>query len=352
MTLSEVSMPKQHSIISLEMPSDEESHTMSKPSYKPNTFDTTLDDYSVSDAALQVSKNSCISWQNQAFHTTDEVTPVEPTVTTGTSQRGQVCTMSQRMAESVSQQNFYGDQGMHYMASQATTGDTDEDLIHNAHLQLQERMRNPITFYAEMMGEYILYLQQALKQPNAKEFVKVVIKEVNGHVDSNNWMLRKQSKVPEVIQIVPSVWSLWRKRDLITNKVKSHKARLNLHGGKQVYGMKYFETYALVVTWFAIRLMIIFRIIFCWALWQVDFFMAYPQAPIKMDINMELPQGIQTKHGNSRDHVLKLEKNIYGQKQAGGVWNSFLLDKLTSIGFTMSLIDDSIFFRDDIIFMV
>jgi hypothetical protein len=50
------------------------------------------------------------------------------------------------------------------------------------------------------------------------------------------------------------------------NKVKSHKARLILHGRKQVYGMNYFETFAPVVTWFAIRLMIIFGIIFCWAL--------------------------------------------------------------------------------------
>jgi hypothetical protein len=49
---------------------------------------------------------------------------------------------------------------------------------------------------------------------------------------------------------------------------------------------------------------------------------------------------------------LKLEKNIYGQKQAGRMWNSFLLDKLMSIGFTTSLIDDCIFFHDDIIFMV
>jgi hypothetical protein len=80
--------------------------------------------------------------------------------------------------------------------------------------------------------------------------------------------------------------------------------------------------------------------------------MAYPQAPIKMGIYMELPQGIQTKHGNSKEHVLKLERNIYGQKQAGRVWNSFLVEKLTSIGFTMSLIDDCIFFHGDVVFMV
>ncbi len=46
-------------------------------------------------------------------------------------------------------------------------------------------MRNPIAFHAKMMGD-IMYLQQALTQPNVKEFVQAVIKEVNGHVDSNN----------------------------------------------------------------------------------------------------------------------------------------------------------------------
>jgi hypothetical protein len=35
---------------------------------------------------------------------------------------------------------------------------------------------------------------------------------------------------------------------------------------------------------------------------QVDFVMAYPQAPVEMDMYMELPTGIHTKHGNSKDH--------------------------------------------------
>jgi hypothetical protein len=80
--------------------------------------------------------------------------------------------------------------------------------------------------------------------------------------------------------------------------------------------------------------------------------MAYPQAPIKMDIYMELPQGIRTTHGNSKNHVLKLEKNIYGKKEAGHLWNLFLVDKLMSIGFTPLLINGCVFFRNYIIFMV
>jgi hypothetical protein len=91
--------------------------------------------------------------------------------------------------------------------SQATTSKTDEDLFHDSHLQLQERMRNPIAFHAELMGD-IMYLQQGLRQLDAMEFIQAVIKEVYGHVDSNNWTLRKQSEVPEEVQIVPSVWTL------------------------------------------------------------------------------------------------------------------------------------------------
>ncbi len=53
-----------------------------------------------------------------------------------------------------------------------------------------------------------------------------------------------------------------RKHNLITNEITKHKARLNLHGGKQAYGMNYYETYTPVVTWFAVRLMIVMGIIF------------------------------------------------------------------------------------------
>jgi len=80
--------------------------------------------------------------------------------------------------------------------------------------------------------------------------------------------------------------------------------------------------------------------------------MAHHQAPIECDMYMELPQGIQVSEGDSSDYVLKLLKNIYGQKQAGRVWNEFLLNKLTSLGYKASMIDDCVFYRGDIIFMV
>jgi hypothetical protein len=71
-----------------------------------------------------------------------------------------------------------------------------------------------------------------------------------------------------------------------------------------------------------------------------------------MDMYMELPTGNHTKHGNFKDHILKLLANIYGQKQAGCLWNSYLITNLREINFKQSLIDDCIFYRDSIIFIV
>jgi hypothetical protein len=120
----------------------------------------------------------------------------------------------------------------------------------------------------------------------------------------------------------------------------------------QEFGVNYYDTYSTVVTWFAIWLMIVFAILFKRVMRQIDFVMAYPQAPIEMDMYMELPQGIQTKHGNSKDHVLMLLRNIYGQKQAGRVWNHYLTSKLLEVGFIQSLVADCVFYRRNTIFIV
>ena len=107
-----------------------------------------------------------------------------------------------------------------------------------------------------------------------------------------------------------------------------------------------------MVTWFAMQLMIIIAMISRCSLRQIDFVMAYAQAPIEMDLYMEIPHEIEMTEGNTKDYVLQLLANIYGQKQAGRVWNQYLVSKLESIGFTQSHIDECVFYRDNIIFIV
>ncbi len=84
------------------------------------------------------------------------------------------------------------------------------------------------------------------------------------------------------------------KWNLTTIKITKYNDRLNLNGEeKQVYGMIYYETYVSIVFWYTLQPFIIFGIIFRWSLQQVDFGMAYPWAPIKIYMCMELLQGIE-----------------------------------------------------------
>ncbi len=121
---------------------------------------------------------------------------------------------------------------MHYMqAMHAVMPEEAEYRLfateHDYHLGLQEdHMRHPIGFHAEMMGD-IMYFRQSMKQPDAKEFVEAVVKEVNGHIDSKHWKLIKRDEVPKDVEVMPSVWSMCRKRNLTTNEVVKHKARQN-----------------------------------------------------------------------------------------------------------------------------
>lgn len=143
-----------------------------------------------------------------------------------------------------------------------------------------------------------------------------------------------------------------RKRNILTQNVYKWKARLNIHGGKQTYGVNYTETFSPVVNWTTIRLLLTLMIAKNWFLRQVDFVLAFPQADIEYDMYMELPRGIEITTGGRKSHVLKLKKNLYGQKQAGRVWNRHLHKKLKQIGFQQSQYDDCLYYKGRTMFAV
>ena len=81
--------------------------------------------------------------------------------------------------------------------------------------------------------------------------------------------------------------------------------------------------------------------------------MAFPQAPIQTPLYMNIPKGYKTpKDENNRPMVLKLVRNIYGQKQGPKVWGDFLHQGLTKASFTQSQVDPCLYYRPGLIFLV
>lgn len=89
-----------------------------------------------------------------------------------------------------------------------------------------------------------------------------------------------------------------RKRDIKTREVYKHKARLNLHGGQQIKGVHYDETYSPVVQWASVRMALILSIVHGWSSRQIDFVLAFPQADIPHDNYMKLLKGVKTVHSD------------------------------------------------------
>ena len=55
---------------------------------------------------------------------------------------------------------------------------------------------------------------------------------------------------------------------------------------------------------------------------------------------MHIPKGFDIEGHDTKDFVLQIYRNIYGQKKAGRVWNKYLVDKLINkLGFRQSKVD-------------
>ena len=154
---------------------------------------------------------------------------------------------------------------------------------------IQKAMENPMAFAATTNPD-ILYWDQAMKAPDRDKFIEAVRIELDGHEKMGNYEPIPLSEVPTGTKLLDMVWSMRLKRKIKTQEVYKWKAQLNVHGGQQVHGVHYWDTYAPVVTWQTVRLFWILSLILGWQSCQLDFVMAYPQAPAEMPLFMRLPQ--------------------------------------------------------------
>jgi hypothetical protein len=100
-----------------------------------------------------------------------------------------------------------------------------------------------------------------------------------------------------------------------------------------------------------IRLFLVISILQDWETRQIDFVLAFPQADVECDLYMEIPPGFDVR-GAKKKYCLKLQKNIYGTKQAGRAWNKHLHKGLIKLGCTVSKIDPCVYYKGQTMFMV
>jgi hypothetical protein len=151
-----------------------------------------------------------------------------------------------------------------------------------------------------------------------------------------------------------SKW-VFKTKTLPDGKIERFKSRLVACGNEQVKGENYDQTFAPTLEMTSV--MMIFALAIFWGVpaKHGDVPNAFPRADTEdgLNIYMELPSGFDVMEEElrsfgvqrKRELVLKLNKSLYGLKQAGRLWNKLMDVFLIKHGYKRSVTDKCFYFK-------
>ena len=219
-------------------------------------------------------------------------------------------------------------------------------------LETQYDDKDPLALKASSDPD-TMYMHEAMNEADRAQFITAMQKEVADQMNNGNFTIVTRDQVPDGHDILPAVWQMKRKRNIKTREIKKYKARLNVDGSRMKKGIHYDQTYAPVASWNSIRILLTLAAAKGWHTKQIDYVLAFPQAPVEKEIYMQVPKGFQIGNEDTSKYALRLNRNVYGQKQAGRVWNKFLEEKLIKeVGFKQSEVDECVFYKGHTMYLL
>ena len=183
-------------------------------------------------------------------------------------------------------------------------------------------------------------VKEALASPDAEKWKQAMNLEMEAMQSNNVWSLVKQ---PADQKVVGSKWIFKRKLDS-DGSVCSYKARLVAKGFQQQEGINYDETFSPVVRFESVRTILALAATHELHVHQMDVSTAFLNGELDEDVFMTQPEGFSNTNSNL---VCKLNKSIYGLKQAPKCWNNSIDTFLKDMNFSQSSSDSCIYTKVD-----
>jgi hypothetical protein len=184
---------------------------------------------------------------------------------------------------------------------------------------------------------------EAMNGPDADGYWDAMKSELKQLEDKSVWEVVSREHATKVL---PSTWTFKCKR-YPDGSVRKLKARFCARGDCQIEGVDFFDTYAPVVSWTTVRTLLVLSIVLGLCTKQVDYTLAFCQAPIDTDVYVEMPRGFAEK-----GKVLKLRRSLYGLRQSPKNFFQHLKEKLEKCDFRQSQSDPCLFISDNVIVLV
>ena len=192
----------------------------------------------------------------------------------------------------------------------------------------------------------------AMSGEHADKFWEACKVELNTLENMGAWEVVKRTAEMKVIK---STWAFKIKR-YPDGLIKKFKARFCARGDMQVEGRDFFETYAPVVQWTTVRLMLILEVLLDLKSKQGDVTAAFLHAHLDEDekVYVEMPLGFK-----QPGKVLSLRRTLYGLRQSPRAFWKYLVLKMEEVGMKQSDLDPCLFigerciaisYVDDILF--
>lgn len=160
--------------------------------------------------------------------------------------------------------------------------------------------------------------------------------EYDSLMENRTWTL---VDIPDDKRPLDCRWVYKIKKNTDTDTI-TYKARLVVRGFSQQRGVDYQETYSPVVKYSSIRFLMAVAAKNNLRIRQMDAVTAFLNGELKENIYMLQPEGFDDGSGR----VCKLQKSLYGLKQASRAWNEKLNTVLLACGLQRSEADPCIYF--------
>lgn len=161
-------------------------------------------------------------------------------------------------------------------------------------------------------------------------------KEIKALEENGTWIL---VLLPPGKKAIDSKW-VYKIKYKPNGEIERYKARLVAKGFKQIERIDFHETFAPVAKLVTVRSLLAIASKKNWVIHQLDVNNAFLHGDLVEDVYMKIPQGF-AKEGDTR--VCKLQKSLYGLRQASRNWYHKFTRALVDIGFRQSRADHSLF---------